>query len=266
MEEGFRSTEISDPKFERDNLRFITVKSKNLKGRGDICVFVPPGEDLENLPLVILLHGVYGSAWVWSQKAGVHYSALKMIQNKEISPMAIAMPSDGLWGDGSGYLPHNQKNFEKWMVEDVPNAVIENISCVSKKSNWFISGLSMGGFGALRLGIKYSNKFKGISAHSSITDLTQMPFFVEEAITNYIQEDELENSVIGVLKKYGSEIPKLRFDCGSDDDLISYNRELHGALNIAKIEHVYQEFSGAHEWKYWQKHIKDTLLFFNTIT
>ena len=70
--EEFRTTEISDPKFESDNLRFITVKSKNLKGRGDICVFVPPMQNVENLPLVILLHGVYGSAWVWSKKAGVH--------------------------------------------------------------------------------------------------------------------------------------------------------------------------------------------------
>lgn len=266
MEKLFRTTEVSDPKFESDNLRFITVKTNNLKGRGDICVFVPPVEDAENLPLVILLHGVYGSAWVWSQKAGVHRTAWKMIQNKEIPPMIIAMPSDGLWGDGSGYLAHNQQDFEKWIVEDVPNAVIENIPSVSRNSNLFISGLSMGGFGALRLGIKYAEKFKGISAHSSMTDINQMPLFVEESTNNYEQEDKLENSVLGILEKYGYTIPKLRFDCGTEDDLISYNRELHNALNKANVKHVYEEFSGAHEWEYWQEHIKDTLLFFNTIS
>lgn len=113
MDETFRTTEISNPDFESDNLRYITVKSKNLKGRGDIFVFVPPGENLKDLPLVILLHGVYGSAWVWTQKGGVHNTALEMIQQEKIKPMVIAMPSDGLWGDGSGYLPHNNKDFEK---------------------------------------------------------------------------------------------------------------------------------------------------------
>lgn len=262
MEKHFRTTEISDPKFESDNLRFITVKTNSLKGRGDICVFVPPLRNAENLPLVILLHGVYGSAWVWTQKAGVHRSAWEMIQNKEIPPMVIAMPSDGLWGDGSGYLPHHQKDFEKWIIEDVPNAVLENIPSVSKKSELFISGLSMGGFGALRLGIKYAAKFKAISAHSSMTDIAQMPLFVEELTENYTQEDALENSVLGVLKKYGGNIPKLRFDCGSEDELLLRNRQLHSGLEKLKIEHVYEEFSGGHEWPYWQKHVKNSLLFF----
>ena len=264
MEEAFRTTEISNPKFESDNLRFITVKTKNLKGRGDICVFVPPVEDAENLPLILLLHGVYGSAWVWTQKAGVHITAWEMMQKGKIKPMVIAMPSDGLWGDGSGYLAHNQKDFEKWIVEDVPRAVLENINAVSKKSSLFISGLSMGGFGALRLGFKYAKKFKAISAHSSITDIAQMPLFVDEATENYEQADKLENSVLGVLKKYGPFIPKLRFDCGSEDDLITYNRELHASLKAAKIEHVYEEFPGAHEWSYWEEHVKKSLLFFSS--
>lgn len=260
----FRTTEISNPEFESDNLRFITVKTDNLGGRGDICVFVPPVADLKNVPLIILLHGVYGSAWAWSQKAGVHHTALEMIANGEIAPMVIAMPSDGLWGDGSGYLPHNSKNFEKWIVDDVPNAVIQNISLVGENSDLFISGLSMGGFGALRLGIKYAEKFKAISAHSAITDIAQMQLFVEEPMGEFRQEDERENSVNGVIKKYGQKLPKIRFDCGSDDQLIAYNRALHGALKEDQVEHVYEEFSGGHNWAYWQEYIKRTLLFFNS--
>lgn len=261
MENLFRTTEISDPKFESDHLRFITVKSENLKGRGDICVFVPPVDHAENLPLVILLHGVYGSAWVWSQKAGVHRTALQMIEQGEIPPMVIAMPSDGLWGDGSGYLAHNQKDFEKWIVDDVPDAIKENISAVSERSDLFLAGLSMGGFGALRMGIKYGDKFKAIAGHSSITEIAQMPLFVEEDIANYEQEDIQENSVLGIIEKFGNP-PKFRFDCGTDDELISANRALHTALVQMKIKHVYEEYSGGHEWSYWEKHIKDSLLFF----
>jgi enterochelin esterase-like enzyme len=261
----FRTTELSDPQFENGNLRHITVKTKNLKGRGDICVFVPPMENVENLPLVILLHGVYGSSWVWSQKGGVHLTAWEMIQSGTIRPMVIAMPSDGLWGDGSGYLPHQEKNFEKWIVEDVPMAIAQNIPWVSEKSNLFISGLSMGGFGALRLGIKYANKFKAISAHSAITDLDQMSLFVEEPLENYCQKNVLEHSVLELIRNGDNDIPRIRFDCGTEDLLIEHNRTLHNQLLNDEIAHVYEEFSGGHEWSYWQEHVKESLLFFNTI-
>ncbi|ANW97222.1 acetyl esterase [Wenyingzhuangia fucanilytica] len=265
MASKFRTTEISDPRFESDNLRFITVKTSNLKGRGDICLFVPKVELSENTPLVVLLHGVYGSAWIWSQKAGVHRTAQKMMESKEIKPMIIAMPSDGLWGDGSAYLPHNTLNFEAWIAEDVIAAVKENIAEVTNNSPVYISGLSMGGYGALRIGAKYPQIFKGISGHSSITDLPQMELFVEEGLENYKQEDVNNESVISFMQKNKTILPPFRFDCGKDDELIEHNRVLHEQLKTANIPHIYEEFLGKHEWVYWETHIKDTLRFFNQL-
>lgn len=259
----FRTTEISNPEFESNNLRFITVKTPNLKGRGDICVFAPPMEGLKDIPIVTLLHGVYGSAWTWAHKAGVHITAFQMMQEGLLKPMVIAMPSDGLWGDGSAYLPHNSKNFESWILEDVIAAVIENIDCVSTKSELFISGLSMGGYGALRLGAKYPSKYKAISGHSSITNKNQMHLFVEEDEASYNQEQKKDEDVFELMLQNKETLPAIRFDCGKDDLLIEYNRELHRQLIKANIQHVYQEFKGAHEWSYWQEHIKDSLQFFN---
>jgi enterochelin esterase-like enzyme len=265
MDKQFRTTEISDPAFESNHLRFITVKSEHLKGRGDICVFVPPLKDRSNVPLVILLHGVYGSAWSWSQQGGVHLTALELMKKSEIEPMVIAMPSDGLWGDGSGYIPHPDKNFEQWIVDDVPAAVRENIPFVSEESPLFISGLSMGGFGALRLGLKYPDKFQAISAHSAFTHLDQMALFVEENPADYRQEDRNEESILGILSKSGHKLPKIRFDCGTQDPLLEHNRTLHKAMDDRNIAHTYQEFSGSHDWPYWHTHVADTLLFFNTV-
>ncbi len=261
----FRTTEISNPEFESNHLRFITVKTPNLKGRGDICVFVPPGENLKDLPIVTLLHGVYGSAWIWAHKAGLHFTVLRMMTEGLIKPMVIAMPSDGLWGDGSAYLPHNNLDFEKWIVEDVINAVIENINATSSSSNLFISGLSMGGYGALRLAAKYPKKYKGFSGHSSITNINQMHLFVEEKETNYSQTKELNEDVFKLMQQNKKELPPFRFDCGKDDLLIEYNRALHTKLDNSNINHTYQEFEGKHEWSYWQEHIEKTLVFFNEI-
>ena len=72
-----------------------------------MSLFIPPGIDgKDNVPLVMLLHGVYGSHWAWSRKGGAHHTAARLIEQGQIPPMVLAMPSDGLWGDGSGYIQH----------------------------------------------------------------------------------------------------------------------------------------------------------------
>ncbi|MEX2592593.1 MAG: alpha/beta hydrolase-fold protein [Anditalea sp.] len=260
----FRTVNISDPRFEVDHLRFITVKTSHLKGRGDICVFVPP--DLQagqEVPVIILLHGVYCSAWSWAYSTGVHLQAMDMIQRGEIPPVIIAMPSDGLWGDGSAYLPHNGYNFEKWIAEDVVEVLAEKITGAGKDSPLFIAGLSMGGFGALRIGAKYGQQFRGISAHSAITSLEQMKLFVEEDLDNYSQEDQMDEHVLGTFHQYRGNLPPVRFDCGTSDLLIEYNRTLHRQMQQQDIPHEYEEYPGGHQWSYWEKHISKSLRFFN---
>lgn len=260
----FRTLEISNPLYENSNLRYITVKTPNLKGRGDIAVYAPAGlRSLDTLPVVILLHGVYGSAWSWAYSSGVHIKLDEMIKAGELPPMILAMPSDGLWGDGSGYLPHDGYDFEKWIVEDVPDALFECINGANERSPFFISGLSMGGYGALRIGAKYGSKFKAISGHSSITSLAQIKFFVEESLKSYAQDDAAEEDVFETFVRHRQQLPPVLFDCGKNDLLISYNRTLHKKMDKAGIPHLYEEHEGSHEWEYWSKHIISSLKFFS---
>jgi len=195
-------------------------------------------------------------------KAGVHLTIDELIKKGELPPMILAMPSDGLWGDGSGYLPHNNYNFEKWIVEDVPAAVRETIKGAKPDSPMFISGLSMGGFGALRIGAKYGKLFKAISGLSSITGMPQIKLFVEEALKNYSQNDVTDEDVFATMKHYRKHLPPVRLDCGTNDSLLRYNRELHLKLEKEGIPHVYEEYPGGHEWPYWAKHVIDSLKFF----
>jgi putative tributyrin esterase len=260
----FRSFELSNPEFENAGLRYITVKSANLKGRGDIVLYVPSAlKRKTGVPLIILLHGVYGSAWAWAMSGGVHVTAEKMIRKKLMEEFIIAMPSDGLWGDGSAYLAHNGYDFEKWIVEDVPAAVRKALPCYTDRSINFIAGLSMGGFGALRIGAKYADRFRAISGHSSLTDIYQLDLFVEEPLNNYSQSDGADESLFKTIQKHKKNLPPLRFDCGKDDTLLEVNRLLHKQLNQYKITHVYEEFEGGHNWMYWQEHIKQTFIFFS---
>ncbi|MEM6700439.1 MAG: alpha/beta hydrolase-fold protein [Bacteroidota bacterium] len=260
---SFHTIELPDSSYESNSIRFLTIKTPNLKGRGDICLFVPEvKEGITNLPIYILLHGVYGSAWIWAMKGGAAHTAKQMMEQGEIQPAIIAMPSDGLWGDGSAYFSHHQKNFDRWIVHDVPLAIAENIPEASLESSLCIGGLSMGGYGALMLGTRFPEKFKAISGHSSITKLEQMTLFVEEPLEEYSKYADLPDA-IDVMKQNQTQLPALRFDCGVSDELIAPNRLLHQQLTDLNIEHNYQEFEGGHEWSYWQEHVQKTYRFFD---
>ncbi len=253
----FRTTETGAIPCPGGTLKFLTVKSPALAARGDLSVYIPrQAEGRAGVPVVVLLHGVYGSHWIWASSAKAHLSLQQMIDSGEIPPMILAMPSDGLWGDGSAYLAHHGQDFESWIVDDVPHAVSEATGN-SLDSPHFIGGLSMGGFGAMRLGARHPQRFRGFSGHSSITHTDQMPLFVEEPPESYPRASTLE----AILENRETLAP-FRFDCGVDDLLIEHNRSLAASLTDAGLRFTYEEFPGGHEWPYWEEHVRKTFRFF----
>ena len=175
--------------------------------------------------------------------------------------MVLVMPSDGLWGDGSGYLPHRTQDFERWIVEEVPLIGRLASPACSADSPVFIAGLSMGGFGALRLAAKYPRRFAAASAHSAATQFEQLQPFVEEHPATFTVLEE-DRSVLDQMLRSRDSLPPFRFDCGREDILLEGNRKLHEALLAAGIPHTYEEFAGGHQWPYWREHLEDTLRFF----
>lgn len=256
----FRTISVSDPRFECDGLRCVTVKSAALRGRGDVTVWSPAGRAPEGL--VVLLHGVYGSHWSWALQGGAHRTAARLLDNREVPPFALAMPSDGLRGDGTAYARHaDGADFERWIVDEVPEAARSACEGLRADTPRFIAGLSMGGFGALRIGATHAARFRAIAGHSSITDVSQLPQFIEEdpaamGVTGSAP------SVLDAIVGAGDRLPALRFDCGISDRLLEANRTLHEALIARAIAHEYDEHPGAHDWAYWETHLADTLRFF----
>lgn len=258
----FRTIEISDPRFEKEGLRHVTVKSPALGQRADLSVYVCEGaHHARRVPLVILLHGVYGSHWAWALKGGAHRTAARLCAAGTIPPMVLAMPSDGLWGDGSGYLSHRTQDFERWIMDEVPAAARLAAPCLSADAPVCIAGLSMGGFGALRLAAKHPGHFLAASGHSSATHLEQLRDYVEEPLATFTALEE-DRSVLDTFLRQKHPFPRIRFDCGTEDPLLEFNRSLHSGLETAGIPHLYEEFAGGHEWPYWEKHLEQTLLFF----
>jgi putative tributyrin esterase len=253
--------QMSDPVFEHDGLRNMTFYSNALQGRADVSLFVPEAlQTASRVPIVILLHGVYGSHWSWFLQGSAHLTARNLIEQRKIRPMVIAAPSDGLRGDGTAYLRWGQQNYEAWICDDLIGCLKSLFSHAGSSSEIFIAGLSMGGYGAMRLGAKYPQYFHGISAHSAITAPEQFRDFVRD-LTPFASGPHEELDVLYWLLRHRDELPPLRFDCGKEDSLLEANQILHRELTDSAIPHEFATFPGGHDWPYWQAHICDTLLF-----
>lgn len=262
----FRSFEMSDAALAPPGLHFITVKSAALGQRADITLYAPPQvQGLRDVPIVLLLHGVYGSHWAWAFKGAAHLTAQRLIDEGDIPPLVLAMPSDGLWGDGSGYLRHAgqhfTQDFERWIIDEVPAAVGLACNSCSDSSPLCIAGLSMGGYGALRLAGRYPQRLAGAAAHSAMTELAQFDALVEEPRHAWRAEPG-DGGVLAALLAAPAPLPPLRLDCGVDDPFIAANRQLHAELTRHGVAHAYAEHAGDHSWDYWARHLEDSLRFF----
>jgi putative tributyrin esterase len=258
----FLTIELSDPTYEVEGLRHATVGSPALHRRGDVSLFVPPeAVDMTDIPVFILMHGVYGSHWAWAMKAGAHRIAARMISDGRLQPCVLAMPSDGLWGQGSGYIPHADHDPERWILDEVPAIAALACNAITAKSPVCIIGLSMGGFGAMHLGGKFPDRFRAIAAHSSCTNIAQLAEFTTDDRTG-CSTAATDIDAFAALQSAGSALPSLAIDCGTEDPLLDYNRILHAELTKAGIAHHYAEYPGGHEWSYWTARLPETFRFF----
>jgi len=257
--------EASEPALAPEGLKFLTVRSNALGQRADLTLYVPAAAmGRVDVPVVTLLHGVYGSHWAWAFKGGAHRTAARLVEAGTLPPMVLAMPSDGLWGDGSGYLPHASQDSERWIVDEVHAAVLQVVPCCSQRSPRFIAGYSMGGWGALRLAGKHPGLFRAVSVHSTMTLASQFDALVSQPRTAW-SDAAADRSAWSALRQSKGPLPSLRLDCGVDDPYIEANRELHAQLTQAGIAHDYQEFPGGHDWPYWTLHLEDSLRFFGAV-
>jgi S-formylglutathione hydrolase FrmB len=265
-DETFRTVERSDPAIAADGLAFATVKSRALGRRADVTLFVPPSaRGATDLPVVVLLHGVYGSHWAWALKGAAHLTAARLIDEGALPPVALLMPSDGLWGDGSGYVAHpGRDDAERWIVDEMPALARELVDGCTARSPLLVAGLSMGGFGALRLAGKHPRRLAAAAALSAVTEAAQFDALIEESRDGWSMASA-DRSVLAALTGAAGALPPLRIDCGLDDPYLEANRELHRELQRAGIAHQYAESAGGHDWAYWSATLEHTLRFFGEV-
>ena len=207
-----------------------------------------PDEGDGPFPVVVQLHGLTDDYRCWVQRSNIVRHAARY-------PMIVVMPDGGT----DGYLNLqsgerlNRNHWEDAIVSDL-RAHVSRVFNV-RPGGWAIGGLSMGGYGALRLGLKHHERFVSIWAHSSAFQIgeTLAPVLENPADASVILHAERLTDVPG------GDRPVLSFDCGVDDRLIEQNRAFHSQLDRLGLAHHYAEHPGGHDWDYWDVHVQSAL-------
>ncbi len=225
------------------NVRF---HSEALAKRTNFNVIYPDrGEG--PFPVLFQLHGFSDDNYSWLYNSN-------LVRHVVDLPLIVVLPDGGT----SRYLNvrtherYARQNYEDLIMRDIP-AEVNRLFHV-RPGPWAIGGLSMGGYGALRLGMKYPDRFDSIWAHSAGLRPLDEDFL---ALLDQPNEADVHHFA-SLLKERGS-WPVISFDCGTEDFLIEHNRDLNRYLDEIGLPHTYQEHPGAHTWGYWDEPVQEAL-------
>jgi len=208
--------------------------------------------------VMYLLHGLSDNHTIWLRRTSIERYVSQL-------PLIVVMP-DG----GRGFYADAVEGFAygKAIGEELPERIERTFPAKSKRDGRALAGLSMGGYGSLRLALTYPDRFCAAASLSGATAFGHRASVDDKPISPEFQRILGPNPVGGpndlfaLTKKIGKKKrPALRVDCGVDDFLFADNQEFHAHLKKIDYPHEYEEYSGAHTWAYWDAHIQDALPF-----
>lgn len=206
-----------------------------------------------------LLHGLCGNHTDWSRKTSIERYASD-------HGIAVVMPAVARsWYTDTVY----GANYFTFVTQELPHVCRSYFKGMSdRREDNLIGGLSMGGYGAIKAALTYPEQYSACVILSSALDITRkgrnysLPEW--QSIFDYEMKDALElegscHDVYALARKNAAEkkpFPKLYMWCGTEDTLITPNREFHGLLEQLGVPHCYEESTGTHNWKYWDPMIQ----------
>lgn len=212
-------------------------------------------------PVLYLLHGFSGNYGDWINKDPEVASLTDQYH------MIIVCPDGDV---ASWYFDSPEKTgskYETYVATELVSWVDKHYSTIASRNGRAITGLSMGGHGALFLAFRHTSTFGAAGSMSGGVDLRPFPesFGLDQVLGRYSEHPDRweKNSVINMLYLITPKQLDLIIDCGSDDFFSIYNLHLHEQLLERKIPHDYTSRPGAHTWEYWSNSIKYHALFFH---
>ena len=211
-------------------------------------------------PVFYLLHGYSGNYASWGGTDVVRQIA-------DTYNMLVVCP-DGAYG--SWYLDSPMDStfkYETYIAKELIQWMDAHYKTIASRQGRAISGLSMGGHGALYLAFRHQDIFGACGSMSGGVDIRPFPNNWDLAKRLGAQRDFPERweqyTVIGLLHLLIPNSLKIIIDCGTEDFFFEVNEKLHRELCYRNIPHDYISRPGAHNWEYWKNAVMYQALFFS---
>ena len=248
-------------------LLHVNCYSKVLRQHISLDVLLPAEGDGERFPpehrwpTLYLLHGLSDDHTVWQR-----WSALE----RKLSgiPLAVVMPTTlrGFYTD----MKYGPQYFT-FIGDELPGLCERLFHLSPRREDRFAAGLSMGGYGAFKLGILRPDRFSAVASLSGALDVvgsTDSAFDYGSILPEYpwifgAREEAIgsDNDLFFAARRAadsGAQLPRFFMWCGTEDKLYRENALFYRRFGKAlRIE--YRQSEGAHEWKAWDEHIGDVL-------
>jgi len=242
----------------------LAVYSNSMKKNTKTCVVTPAMYDktrTKAYPVLYLLHGYGGNFASWVND---------FPQVKQFSDQygMIIVGVDGAFSSWYFDSPVDPTmKYETYVTKELIDFVDNTFNTIKSREGRAISGLSMGGHGALYLSIRHQDIFGASGSMSGGVDFRPFPqnWDLTKRLGNQAQypENWEKNTVLYQLYLIGNTKLSMIIDCGTSDFFIAVNRQLHEKMLYLNIKHDYIERPGGHTGEYWNNALQYQVLFFD---
>ena len=230
-----------------------------------MTVILPEKTDLSQVPVVYLLHGLEDNCTGWAR-----YTSVERYAREKNAALVMPEVQRSFYADMDRGLP-----YFTFIHDELPEICRGFFGFSARREKNYMMGLSMGGYGAIRNGLKYAENFGcviGLSAalvHDTWKDAdNSAPIFTfrrnyyEAVFGEYDKvkgSDKDPKALLLKLKEEGRPVPKMYLCCGTEDGLVTANRDFRDFLNENGVDLTYVEGPGKHDWVFWDTYIKKVL-------
>ncbi|GAB3890364.1 alpha/beta hydrolase family protein [Spirosoma agri] len=238
----------------------VETYSASMKKSIKAVVMTPDGYSTDKeLPVLYLLHGYGGNYSDWVKKVPAIRTAADQHQ------MIIVCPDGNI---GSWYFDSPADptfRYETYVADELVTWIDSHYKTVKNRSGRAITGLSMGGHGALYLAFRHQSVFGAAGSMSGGVDIRPFPnnWDMAKRLGTYAQFSERweQNTVINLLHLLTPGALSLIIDCGTEDFFFRVNNNLHEKLLERNVAHDYITRPGGHNWTYWTNAVTYQMLF-----
>lgn len=248
--------------FARPQVDTIAVYSAKMKKEVKSVVVLPEKySKKKHYPVVYLLHGYSDNYAKWINTV----PAIKTLATKH--QLILVCPDGGFSSWFFDSPIDSTFQYETHITRELLPYIDSHYATIPNRSARAITGLSMGGHGALYLAIRNKDLFANAGSMSGGVDLlaSTKKYDIAKRIGSYeTKPDEWKSrSVVNMVSSLKNKELNLTFECGVSDFFYDINATLHRRLMDLKIDHDYTERPGKHNWEYWTNAINYQLLFFD---